>query len=1091
MKWQRRSRNSVAALIIFTGFLLWNASAGLSSSVARTIVKKTRASSGDSTVAAIMSPTILSLANSSSAAQLPLKLLQTGRPDSRLPSPDETSIAANDFQPVKRSTDLSSSAQIKLSLAPAVRPTSDLQGTQTSGQSSVGIIHTYAGGSADGAPAIASTFSQPYDAALAPDGSIAIVDTYNSRIRKLDPQSAIVSNIAGSGDTGLAGDGGLATQASMNFPLMAAYGSDGSLYFTDTWNDRVRRVDYATGMVTTFAGNGPNTDAECLASNAGDGGPATSSAVCAPSGVAVDVSNNVYITETRENTIRRVDSKTGIITTVAGSRSPTPTGDGSPATSIAIIHPWGIIIDSLGNPIVSDDEYRIRYINLLDHPVTIYPAGPQPLVVQPNAVLTIVGGNGAAIDGTEGDGGPATSAKIDFVKGLKVAPNGDLLITMDGAFVVPCSDCPSGAKNQYTMLVRRIDWQTGIISTIAGNKTLGAGPENVPATQSALSYPEAAFVDANGNVVVVDRGNSRLRRIGADGNIATTAGAGPDTVLPASKGAIYKPTGVAVGPGGVYFTDPLNLRIRRVTPDGLMSTIAGSSKRPCVRFGVAFDGQCEGDGLSPDGDGAPASDAQFFVGSLYNLSVSLQSLVAVVANGRIRAINDSDRPITLFPQSAHPLTIQPGYIDSLAGGGATQVPQSGSIDSRDAQLQDARDVTFAPNGDMIIAERQAYRILKIDMQTGQISVLAGLQALIIRGPGGIVIEPPVSFADGPLAVARFLSPYSVAAAPDGTTFYVADTGNHRIRKVDLNLGLVTTIAGTGVEGFSGDGMPALLAELSLPSSIRVAPDGSILFMDFGNQRVRKIGLDGNITTVAGSGPELITPTASATCADGSSSPCGHFSGDGGPATSAQINLALNMAVDAQKRIFIADTANSRIRNVDFGVPVLGVASRKVHGSAGAFDVELPLDGSGIECRSGGVNGDYTIVFTFVNPLSHVDGASITQGTGTISSSEIGSDPRQYIVNLTGVTNAQRLGVALSNVRDVTGDFSDAISISLGVLLGDVNGSGDVDSADVFLVRQQTLHNVTTSNFRQDINASGDIDSADVFLAQKQTLTSLP
>src|SRR5213076_2676590 len=151
-----------------------------------------------------------------------------------------------------------------------------------------------------------------------------------------------------------------------------------------------------------------------------------------------------------------------------------------------------------------------------------------------------------AIDGTEGDGGSATSAKIDFVKGLKIAPNGDLLLTEDGASVVPCSDCPSGAKNQYTMLDRRINWQTGIINTIAGNKTLGSGPDNVPATQSALSYPEAAFVDATGDVVVVDRGNSRLRKIAAsNGMIATSTGASLDAVLPATQGAIYKPTGVA------------------------------------------------------------------------------------------------------------------------------------------------------------------------------------------------------------------------------------------------------------------------------------------------------------------------------------------------------------------------------------------------------------------------------------------------------------------------------------------------------------------------------------------------------------------
>src|SRR5436305_1929193 len=161
-----------------------------------------------------------------------------------------------------------------------------------------------------------------------------------------------------------------------------------------------------------------------------------------------------------------------------------------------------------------------------------------------------------AIDGTEGDGGPATAAKIDFVKGLKIA---------------------------------------------------------------------------------------------------------------ARRSGIYKPTGVAVGTRGVYLTDPLNLRSRRVDFDGTMHTLAGSS-RPCVRFGIAFDGQCEDDG----GDGGPASGARFFVGPLHNLSVSPQGLVAVVSNGRIRVINDSDQPITLFPASAHPLTIQLGYIDSAGADGATQ-----------------------------------------------------------------------------------------------------------------------------------------------------------------------------------------------------------------------------------------------------------------------------------------------------------------------------------------------------------------------------------------------------------------------------------
>jgi len=175
------------------------------------------------------------------------------------------------------------------------------------------------------------------------------------------------------------------------------------------------------------------------------------------------------------------------------------------------------------------------------------------------------------------------------------------------------------------------------------------------------------------------------------------------------------------------------------------------------------------------------------------------------------------------------------------------------------------------------------------------------------------------------------------------------------------------------------------------------------------------------------------------------------------------------------------------------VQLISAASRKIHGSAGTFDVDLPLTGShGIECRSGGANGDYAMIFTFTSPLTSVGAASLTRGTGKVSSSAINSAERhQYIVNLTGVTNAQVITVSLTDVSDSGGNFSSAVSLSMGVLLGDVNGSGDVDSADVFLVRQQTLHTVTNSNFREDVDVSGDIDSADVFIAREQTLTSLP
>jgi hypothetical protein len=176
-----------------------------------------------------------------------------------------------------------------------------------------------------------------------------------------------------------------------------------------------------------------------------------------------------------------------------------------------------------------------------------------------------------------------------------------------------------------------------------------------------------------------------------------------------------------------------------------------------------------------------------------------------------------------------------------------------------------------------------------------------------------------------------------------------------------------------------------------------------------------------------------------------------------------------------------------------------VVSRKTHGSVGTFDIDLPFlpngtvvsPPAGIECRTGGTNANYTLVFTFPNPLTHVDGAAVTSGTGSVASSGIdGSDAHNYIVNLSGISNVQTISVGLTNLSDSTGNISTSVSASMKVLVGDVNASGVVDSGDVFLVRQQTGHAATLSNFRDDVNASGLIDSGDVFLTRQKTGTAI-
>ena len=180
------------------------------------------------------------------------------------------------------------------------------------------------------------------------------------------------------------------------------------------------------------------------------------------------------------------------------------------------------------------------------------------------------------------------------------------------------------------------------------------------------------------------------------------------------------------------------------------------------------------------------------------------------------------------------------------------------------------------------------------------------------------------------------------------------------------------------------------------------------------------------------------------------------------------------------------------------VPTPGVVSRKVHGSAGTFDLPLPFNGNaGIECRAPGSNGSYELVFTFDRPVANAGSVAI-QGTATVapasggqSNPSVSGNPNQIVVDLQGVANAQHLQVTLSNVRDTSGNTFNPVTARMDVLLGDINSSGNVDSADVGLTQRQNNQPVTFSNFRSDVNTSGNIDAADVGIVQRQNQSHLP
>ena len=775
--------------------------------------------------------------------------------------------------------------------------------------SAAGVITTAVGGSADGAPALESTFAQPHGAAAGPDGTIYVADTYANRIRAVDPLTHVVRTIAGSGDAGMSGDGGAATNASLNFPTTVAVAGEG-VYVADTWNDRIRRVDLGTGTITTIAGIGPNDAAGNPPCGRGLGGPATALVIEGAEGFAVSASGDIFIADTGCDAIIRIDHA-GNTTVVAGSDGLA----GSPANGVAtaqrLDHPFAVALDPLGNPIFADDSNQLWYVNVQAQPVSIYPKSAAPLAVAPGNMQSIAGNGSQPTPTTaDGDGGPATRAQLASAHGLTTTTDA-VLFTEDAEYTTA-----DGSGYQDTMRLRRIDWSTGIVTKVAGNEQAGSGGDGISATQSALSYPEAAFVQRDGSVAIVDSGNHRLRRVDAAGIVSTVTGRpnhGSPPLgdgLPATAATLDWPRAVAVDPssGTLFVNDSYGLRIRRVDPaTGVIDTIIGNGA-PCVRAGVGWH-LCEDEAQPPDAQ--PGLRMSLLVNNGTGMAASPSGLLAFVDYDAVWVYNGSASPITLFGQSAHPLTVRHGWVQRVAGLGSKAVPPTGSAAATDTTLQWPAGLAFTGH-ELLFSEQQANRIDTIDLENGQVSILAGAPYTIPQYVGPVPVPSRDTWLDGPTAAAHFYQPIGLGVGADGS-IYVADTGNNRIRKIDRGRGLVTTVAGNGVGGFQGDGAPALAAEIVYPTDVSVAADGALLITDWGNERIRRVDPAGTMRTLAGSGPSRVGNTC------GSTVPCGHFSGDGGAAPKATLNFSFAganfSALGPDGRLYVADTLNNRIRAV--------------------------------------------------------------------------------------------------------------------------------------------------------------------------------
>jgi sugar lactone lactonase YvrE len=621
-----------------------------------------------------------------------------------------------------------------------------------------GIITTVAGNGAasfsgDGGPATSASLNNPQGVAIDGAGNLFIADFANSRIRKVDHATQVITTVAGNGTASFAGDGGPATSAEVNSPVGVAVDSSGNLFIADTGNFRVRKVDHTSQNISTAAGNGTGA-------SSGDGGPATSAGTEAET-VAVDSSGNLFIADFGNNRIRKVDTG-GTITTFAGNGTNGFTGDGGPATSAELWTPRGITVDSAGNLFIADsNNFRIRKVDLSGN-------------------ISTVAGNGNF--NFSGDGGPATSAGM--------APTG---VAVDSAGNLFSAD-PAG-PGQGENRVRRIDHSTHVITTVAGNGNPSFLGDGGPATSASLQTPQGVAQDAAGNIFIADSNNSLIRKVDTHGVITTVAGggtSGPGDGGPATSAALASPAAVvldAAGTGVLFIADTQNQRIRKVDLSGTITTVAGNGTN-------AFSG-----------DGGPATSANLNFPGGVAVDGAGNVFIADTTNNRVRKVDTG------------------GTITTVAGNGTFGFSGDGGP-AINASLEGPDGVALNSAGDIFIADTSSQRIRKVDHATQTITTVAGNGTQAFAGDGG------------PATSASLFNPFAVAVDNAGNLL-IGDFGNQRIRKVNSN-GIITTIAGNGTASFSGDGGSAAGAGVHSPAGLAVDPIGNFFIADSGNNRIRRV-----------------------------------------------------------------------------------------------------------------------------------------------------------------------------------------------------------------------------------------------------------
>jgi sugar lactone lactonase YvrE len=645
-----------------------------------------------------------------------------------------------------------------------------------------GFVTTVAGGGGyfgDGGHPASATIVAPGGLALGPGGIVYSAEPLFHRVRKIDRSRGVITTVAGNGQEGFSGDGKPAVGATLSTPMAVTVDRTGNLFIADTGNRRIRMVDVKTGIISTVAGTG-------MKGFGGDNGPAKLALLSAPEGIVADSKDNLFIIDAGSHVVRRIDAQTGIITTVAGNGNPGFSGDGGPATSASLnfapeFQVRGLAVDRKGDLLIADTgNNRIRVVD---------PTG---------TIFTLVGG------GTiQTSFGTIAGPSFATPNGIFIEPAGSLLIADTG--------------NQA---VRRFYPDNGSTVLIAGTGTRGFSGDSQLATSANLNFPNSIVEDTSGNIIISDQFNYRIRVVEPKGQrINTLAGTGDVAFVgdgkPADDIALGSVDGLIVdAKGNIIFPDRVTQRIRRI------------------------------DGIT-------------------------QLVTTLLGNGTLGFVG-----LPAFPADT-----------------ALNLPTGVTIDS-------TGNVYFADNGNN--------RILRIDAATGVVSTVAGTGRKGFGGDNG----PAASALLNLRGSFRRRNEVVIDAAGN---LYFTDTGNQRVRRIDASTKTITTVAGNGVADFTGDGGPAAAASLDDPSGLVLDSSGNLFIADALNHRVRRVDASSKvITTFAGSGPTGLG--------------LGQFGGDDGPATAAQLNVPIGLAFDRGGNLFIADALNNRVRKVDATSSVITTAA---------------------------------------------------------------------------------------------------------------------------------------------------------------------